>query len=181
MAPSFKNLYESVLLEGGNLKVGSDAATKIVLADFSDADIEQLKLDVKETISLFTKALAKRDNSWSFYPKLVENNSIFSGLSKLLFEKPLKEFKRYKSKVGDIDIQFPIELQDSLELFCEDSVDKKFGKFTFLGQGGKSPIQINTLFRYPKLKLNVQIDFEPVDFISGSPSEFSKFSRSSSW
>jgi hypothetical protein len=181
MGSSFRNLYEAVLTEGGNLKIGTAAATKIELSKYSEEEIETLKSDIKEALIEFSKGLAKKNEGWSRYSNLLENNSVFSGSSKLFFEKSLEEFKRFKPRVGDIDIQFPIELQDSLEEFCEASKKKTFGKFTFIGQGGKSPIQINTLFRYPKLKLNVQVDFEPVDFKDGSPSEFSKFSRSSSW
>lgn len=181
MGSSFKNIYEAVLTEGGNLKIGSTAATKIELSKFTEEQIETMKADIKEALIEFSKGLAKKNEGWSRYSILLENNSVFSGSSKLFFEKPLEEFKKHKPKVGDIDVQFPIELQDSLEAFCEESVKKLFGKMTFLGQGGKSPIQINTLFRYPKLKLNVQVDFEPVDFKDGTPSDFSKFSRSSSW
>lgn len=181
MGASFKSVYENLLVEGGNLKIGSTAATKIELSKFTTEQIETLKSDIKDALVAFSKGLAKKNAAWSSYPSLVENNSIFSGSSKLFFEKPLEEFKTHKPKVGDIDIQFPIELQDSLEEYAEAVKNKHFGNFVFLGQGGKSPIQINTLFRYPKLKMNVQVDFEPVDFSEGKPSEFSKFSRSSDW
>lgn len=175
---SFSSFYTTIF-EGGNLRIGNAKATKIDLTT-NEYDVEKLKKRIKETLISFVSNLP--DSSfWKSYSELIKKNEIFSGSSKHFFEKSVDEFSKVKKLVGDIDVQFPLTAEEDLDELIKNSVGKQFGDMVLLGQGGKSPIQINTLFVDNLTGLNIQIDFEPTDFKNKLPTEFSKFSRSSDW
>lgn len=175
---SFSNFYTTIF-EGGNLKIGNNKANKIDLLS-TEYDVEQLKTRIKNTLSSFVLSLPNTE-FWNHYKNLINSNEIFSGSSKHFFDKPVTEFSKVKKTVGDIDVQFPIDYQDDLDAFITSNIGNQFGDMILLGQGGKSPIQINTLFVDNITGLNIQIDFEPVNFEETFPSEFARFSRSSAW
>jgi len=175
---SFSSFYTTIF-EGGNLRIGNSKATKIDLKS-SDYDVEELKKRIKETLISFVSNLPDSP-FWKSYVELIKKNEIFSGSSKHFFEKTVEEFSKVKSLVGDIDVQFPIDAEEDLNELIKTCVGKQFGDMILLGQGGKSPIQINTLFVDNSTGLNIQIDFEPTDFKDKMPTAFSKFSRSSDW
>lgn len=174
---SFNNFYTTIF-EGGNLRIGDNKANKIDLTS-SDYSVNALKSRIKDTICCFCDSF--EDDFWSYYSTLVKRNQVFSGSSKHFFEKSLIEFSKIKKSVGDIDIQFPIEKEEELDTHIKNNVGRQFGDMILLGQGGRSPIQINTLFADNVTGLNIQIDFEPIDFKDRLPSNFAKFSRSSDW
>ena len=177
---TFKEHYE-LLFEGGNLRIGDEAATKINLTEFSLRDVENLKKRIKDALISLSEKLSKKNEFWNDYIVLIQKNEVFSGSSKHFFQKSIVDFKKVKTIVGDIDIQFPIEFEEELETYIKDNAGKTFGKLKLIGLGGKSPIQTNTLFKDSVTGLNIQIDFEPIDFKDRFPSEFARFSRSSDW
>jgi len=176
---SFSSFYTTIF-EGGNLRIGNNKANKIDLASNEHDDVEALKNRIKDCLTSFVSSFPNSD-FWKEYVNLIQKNEIFSGSSKHFFEKTVAEFSKVKKLVGDIDVQFPIDYEEDLDKFIKSNVGRQFGDMILLGQGGKSPIQINTLFTDNLTGLNIQIDFEPTDFHDKIPSEFSKFSRSSDW
>jgi hypothetical protein len=92
------------------------------------------------------------------------------------------EFKKYKPKVGDIDIQCNQELQTQLAEFLTNITNVKIGNATFLGFS-KGNEQYNGLFQFNNPPIKLQLDFEYGRYApeTGKPAEWTKFSHSSSW
>jgi hypothetical protein len=93
-----------------------------------------------------------------------------------------EEFKKYKPKVGDIDIQCNQELQTQLEEFLTGANHARIGNATFLGFSRGSE-QYNGLFQFDNPPIKLQLDFEYGRYApeTGKPAEWTKFSHSSSW
>jgi len=179
------------LKEGGNVKVitkdGKEVpAEKIPMDKISAKQFRELQKEIVDALRAFNKEFEKKYNK-PLFPKFEENvksGKLFSGSTRLFFSKPYDEFSKHKKAVGDMDLQYPEELRPLLKEFLKDNEGQKFGKMTFLGKGGKSQTQENTIFVssvVPDLVKNIQIDFEPTFFEDGVPNEFSTFAHYSSW
>jgi hypothetical protein len=120
----------------------------------------------------------------------------FNGSSAHLFapreRMPDEEFIKYKPTVGDIDLTVPEERMDELFTTLAHLEDQPLNdRITFIGHNKKSPgsDQINALFTYtwdpvaPEGEGDIffQIDFEGSEYEGGKPSEWARFSHSSSW
>jgi hypothetical protein len=94
-----------------------------------------------------------------------------------------EEFKKYKPKVGDIDIQCNQELQDEILEFLNNNVGRPIGNETLIGAPSQGNEQYNTLWQLSNPPIKVQIDFEYGRYApeTGKPDEWTKFSHSSSW
>jgi len=166
---------------GGNLKIGNIAADKLQISEMNTKDVDDLKTRIKNGLVEFFNNMSNFNLFWMDYTKLIQNNEVFSGSSKHFFTKAVKEFSKVKKAIGDIDIQFPNTYENELIEYIERSSGLTFGELKLVGLGGRSPIQTNTLFTDIPTGLNVQIDFEPIDFKNKVPSQFAKFSHSSDW
>jgi len=122
---------------------------------------------------------------------LLSSGAAFNGSSEHLFNSKMsdEDFVKHKPVVGDIDLTIPAERAETLfELLASLEQSPVLpGKIWYVGQNEKkfSGDQINSLFAY-KLDsdsppLFFQIDFEAVDYEKGNPTQFAKFSHSSSW
>lgn len=170
---------------GGNVEIKNEKAHKIPLDKISIKEYKGLQKEIVDALRMFNKEFEKKYNKLLF-PKFEENvksGKLFSGSTRLFFEKPLDEFKKYKQFIGDIDLQYPDELKLLLKEFLKDVEGKKFREMTFFGAGGNSPTQENTIFKSSIIPnvINIQIDFEPTFFEDGVPNEFSIFAHYSSW
>ena len=120
----------------------------------------------------------------------------FNGSSAHLFTPPDKlsdeEFIRYRPAVGDIDLTIPVEKMDMLFSTLNRREDQRLtDRITYIGHNKKSPgsHQINALFSYVwdseapegEGETFFQIDFEGSEYKGGRPTEWAKFSYSSSW
>lgn len=179
------------LVEGGNVKVitkdGKEVpAEKIPMDKISAKQFRELQNEIVDALRAFNKEFEKKYNK-PLFPKFEENvksGKLFSGSTRLFFSKPYDEFSKHKKAVGDMDLQYPEELRPLLKEFLKDNEGKKFGKMTYIGQGGRSSTQENTIFKSsvaPDLVKNIQIDFEPTFFEDGVPNDFSTFAHYSSW
>jgi hypothetical protein len=94
-----------------------------------------------------------------------------------------EEFKKYKPKVGDIDIQCNQELQDELLEFLTNHVKRPIGNEVLLGPPSSGNEQYNTLWQLLDPPIKVQIDFEYGRYspLTQKPDEWTKFSHSSAW
>lgn len=169
---------------GGNVEVNDVKAQKIPIEDLSSKQFKELQDKIVETLKELNKAF-EEENGKPLFPKLennIETEKLFLGSTRLMFTKDYKEFKKHKKAVGDIDLQFPTELKDLLKKFLKSSEGKKFGKMAFVGSGGGSPTQINTIFSIKDFPVeNIQIDFVPTYWEKGSPTKFSTYAHYSSW
>lgn len=185
-------LMTNSILEGGNVEVGGKASVNKVSADKIPVDklnIEQwedLKNEIINTLYSFNN-LYKQEFGEYLWPKLkslIQSGKIFSGSAQHFFTKSLKDFQKIKDRVGDIDLLYPKEQKNDLGYFLNNYKGTKFGKLVYIGHGGKSPTQYNTIFRtasFPKIVSNIQIDFVPVEWEDNSPSKFATFAHASPW
>ena len=120
----------------------------------------------------------------------IENAIVFNGSSSFVMNSqyPEDEILKHKPLVGDIDITIPDYELKPMFLLLRKYENKRFGKFTYKGtyRRNENAIgdQILTIFRFyldPENPINCQIDFEGVDFVGGSPTEFARFGHSSSF
>lgn len=91
-------------------------------------------------------------------------------------------FEAFKSSVGDIDTQVDVNHQLDLNKFLGMIEGQKVGWWTLIGHK-LSGDQTISLWKFDDgmIQINVQVDFEFVDFENGIPTEWSEFSHSSSW
>jgi hypothetical protein len=127
-----------------------------------------------------------------FRNSILSSGEAFNGSSEHLFNDNItdKEFKTYKSKVGDIDLTVPEQhlksIYDMLSTLEGSQIISN--KVWYIGQNKKtvpSLGQINALFAYKQSAKDepvfVQIDFEALPYEEGKPTEFTKFGHSSAW
>jgi hypothetical protein len=90
------------------------------------------------------------------------------------------DFVAIKKTVGDIDTQVDMNLESMLKTFLDESIGKNFNGNKFIGYK-VSPGQFMSLWHVTELGINVQIDFELVEYHEGSPTGWAQFSHSSAW
>jgi hypothetical protein len=190
---------------GGNTTAIDRATGKVVnfmgrpgyadKVDFTKIDRDTFRADV---IAAFKKLDELHEENYGepiWDPKkrnsLLSSGQAFNGSSEHLFNSKIsdKDFTKYKPLVGDIDLTIPAEKAETLfELLASlEQSQITPGKVWYIGQNKKSHSgeQINSLFAYkyaPKLPpLFLQVDFEAVEYEKGKPTQFAKFSHSSSW
>lgn len=174
------------LIEGGNVVVKNIKADKIQIEKMSKEQFEHLKESLSNLFKKLNDSfMIKYDKYiWSNLENLIKTGKIFSGSTRLMFVKSYEDFVKYKKVIGDIDIQVPSENIKELEMFLDSNEGKTYGNFIYLGKGGNSPIQINTIFQtndFPGILKNIQIDFEPTLWKKNEPTEFSIFGHYSDW
>lgn len=156
-----------------------------VTADGIEADrIDMHKIERDQlTLMLgrFVSEVNKRHNFWA--PLAIINREIYSGSGNSLMNQAISDadFKRVKPTVGDFDILVPRERADDLAKFLTKYKGKTIEGFTLKGFKLTSTTSIS-IWHNEDFNLNIQIDWELADFDgAGRPTEFAKFSRSSSW
>lgn len=94
---------------------------------------------------------------------------------------PTEELIRFKSSYGDIDIQVDVEKSDVLQSLLSKIEDEDFvSEFKLIGWH-HTVDTIVTLWYDEDIELYYQVDFELVEFVNNRPTNWSQFSRSSSW
>ena len=177
------------LNEGGNVKIETKSGES-VLADRIDLTVVS-RMELSKKLLLFFHKLNELFEQkfnikiWT-NPYILDNGQAFNGSSEHFFNAAIsdKEFKQYKTKVGDIDITVPEDRKEMLHQLLQELEGKKLtssarfvgSKQDTVGEGH----QINSLVNIDN-KLNVQIDFEFSSYDEEVPSKFAKFSHSSDW
>lgn len=168
---------DQMIFEGGNVIIDGEEAGSI--------DLE--KHDRKVVVDLIKKSLTKLNSQFKLKnglylwdPKVLKDNLIFSGSTKHLFDEGLidDELKKHKSKFGDVDTMIDFNLKEQLRDYFDKQTDGDYGSLEFIGYK-PSGDQLISLWKFKKYKINIQIDFEGVEFKDGEPSEWSHFSHSS--
>lgn len=168
----------------------------------------QLRADVIEMLKVLDNEF-KQDHGRPLWDPAQRDDILgtgfaFNGSSAHLFTPPPteerpnegmtdEEFIEYKPKVGDIDLMVPKETERELFQTLNRLEDKQLtSRIAYVGHNKKSAEgidQINALFAYtwdtqaPEGEGDTffQIDFEFKDFEGGRPTDWAKFSHSSSW
>lgn len=172
--------FKVFLAEGGNVQVDGIQASHLNLS----------KIERKKIVDIIIKSLLKMNSVfnkefgvhlWSD-ESLVKSGKVFSGSSEhfINLEISNEDFTKHKPSVGDIDVQVPRELEAHLSNFLVPGT--KFGKITYLGRSTTAMDQISALFSVDFDGVEpLQVDFEFVDWGKLGPTEWARFSHSSSW
>lgn len=178
MVPIFLNFLD-FLNEGGNLKIGDIEATRINLK----------KINRQEIIGILDKSLREINNSFKKFSgihlwndELLKSKKFLSGSSLHFFDQKIPDdiFVDKKPTVGDIDTQVNKDYAEEIKNWLDYIKNEKIGDLVFIGYKASAG-QYITLWRLDKFDLNIQIDFELVEYENDMPSEWSNFSHSSSW
>ena len=173
-------LFKRKLIEGGNLSIGDEEAQQIDLKVHKRAYIIPILDDLlKQINSSFQKAT--KQTLWN--PALLQNKKFLSGSSLHFFNTSGindKVFIEKKPKVGDIDTMVSKDLEPVLEKFLTSMQGKQIGNSTLVGfkRGNE---QFSSLWALQDPPIKVQIDLEFVEYEKDEPSDWARFSHSSSW
>jgi len=148
-------LFSDFLAEGGNVKVGDISATPI---DMSKIERTKFVKDLISNLISMNKIFAKEygfkiwDNE-----SYITSGKLFSGSSQHFINLNItdEEYKKFKQKTGDIDIQLSDQLEKQLHAFFKKY--QKFGTMKYLGQSQSAVGQISAL-----IEMEVEI-WEDVD------------------
>ena len=168
------------LLEGGNLSIGSHEAQHL---DLKVTNRNYMVPKLNELLNAINVAYSKafKEPLWS--PKLLASGEFLSGSSLHFFNVkgiPDETFVAKKPTVGDIDTMVDKTKEANLQQFLTAYTNKQIGPAVFLGfQRGNE--QFSGLFELQDPPVKVQIDFEFVAFDNDKPTDWARFSHSSSW
>jgi hypothetical protein len=175
---TFKQFF---LLEGGNVVIDDQEATRIDLNKVKRSEIVKLLLTGLDAIN---RAFEKQHGLPLWSKDLFKSREFLSGSAFHFFNLGKisdEEFVNVKSTVGDIDTQVDGNLDKSIVEFLNANKGKSFGPLTLIGYKTSANQHI-TLWRLDKYNMNIQIDLELVEFgPDGKPTPWSKFSHSSAW
>lgn len=168
---------------GGNSKA-IDIRTNTYIGEaekinFNIFSLDVFKKDLIQTLNIIN------NNFFDFSSYFLWTDTLdkyFAGSTTSLFK--YKSFIKYKHIVGDIDIMIDSKIFNLFEEFSLYFYTLDLGNFKYIGQDRSSfGTTFLSVFEYTQgtNKVNIQIDFEKHDFIDGKPTEWSKFSHSSSF
>lgn len=173
---------------GGNVKIGTEIATPIDITLYSREFVKNKVWDIITHI----QAISSVDgNIWSNKTISKRHVDIFSGSSRHLMDNNIDDdtLLTHKDTFGDIDIQLPLEKHTQFHKIIDHLTNNpSFNGVKFIG-AKNSTKQIITLWHIEQLNINIQIDFEFVDFVDFAlnaedeylPTVWSIFSHYSAW
>ena len=158
---------------GGNVIIKKHKASPINLKKIDRQGFCQEVLKALDIIN-------QKISLWN--PELFKEKTFFSGSSIHLFNNdiPDDEFVKFKALVGDIDLQVDQIYDDKLKDFFDNHQGMIFEGLKLFGYK-KSGYQYITLWQCKKYNINIQMDFEMVEFKDGYPTEWARFSHNSAW
>lgn len=161
------------------MKIGEVAAQRINLKNVE----RQVIVKMLDRSLAAINAQYKRFSGESLWVKdLFRSKRFLSGSSLHLFDKRIPDnlFVEKKETIGDIDTQVDKTMFPTVKTWL-DGLDKvKLGYLTFIGYKSSAG-QLISLWSIDKFNLNIQIDFEMVEFENKFPTAWASFSHSSSW
>lgn len=170
-----------ILTEGGNANIGGISADRLDLNKVSRKEVVKVIDRALQAINVAFNKLYKTP-LWS--PELIQSKEFLSGSALHLFDKniPDDQFTQAKPSVGDIDTMIDKKLAEKVDEFLTNITGKKIGPARLVGyKSNRAQDTLISLWEFQKPPVKVQIDMELVDYKRGAPSEWSKFSHSSSW
>lgn len=169
-----------LLLEGGNVVIDDVEAERIDLSKHERAEIVPA---ISKALAAINKGFKQHSGKFLWGQELFSTAKFLSGSAFHFFntaEINDAAFKKVKPSVGDIDTQVDKLDKAALDKFLSDSKGAVFGPVKLVGYKASGE-QFISLWALPKFKINIQIDFELVDFKDGLPTEWAQFSHSSDW
>lgn len=183
---------------GGNVtaiikKTGQESrAEKIPIAKIGVEVFREKMIDIfKNLNSRFNAKYG--DPLWSD-ESIIENGTVFNGSTSYIMDPKYipKEIEQYKASAGDIDIMISISQSEKLYDLLESLEGMNVTKDSrYMGSKTKSRDrignQINSVFEVQfivdkqPIKVFCQVDFELTPFSGGKPTEWARFSHSSSF
>jgi len=180
-----------LICEGGNLVIGDVEANKI---DTTQRASVVPILD--NALSAINSAYAAQHGGKGIWnPKLLASKKFLAGSSFHFFDRTGisdEIFAQKKKTVGDIDTMIDANKRDEIEAWLSSlSPGTAIGPARWVGFDNKDPTQILTLWSFPDIviqnnegkqfPINIQIDLEMKEYENDEPTEWSRFSTSSSW
>jgi len=168
------------LVEGGNLSINGHEAQHL---DLKVTKRSYMVPKLNELLYAINSAYYKmyKESLWS--NEVLASGKFLSGSSLHFFNvKGISDevFTEKKPTVGDIDTMVDKTKEPNLQQFLTAYTNKQIGAAVFLGfQRGNE--QFSGLFELQDPPVKVQIDFEFVEFEKDNPTDWARFSHSSSW
>lgn len=165
---------------GGNVSIKGHSAQQLDLKVTSREVIVPILHQLLVAINIaFTRQF--KHPLWSL--KLLKNKTFLSGSSLHFFntkEISNQTFEFKKPTVGDIDTMVDRNKEQQIAEFLRNNEDKTIGPAKLVGfKPGNE--QYISLWELQEPAIKIQIDFEFVSYKNGNPTEWAKFSHSSSW
>jgi adenylate kinase family enzyme len=171
---------QQTLLEGGNLSIGSNSAEQL---DLKVTNRSYMVPRLNALLGAIDTQFKKMYKIPLWNPDLLKSGEFLSGSSLHFFNVSGisdETFVAKKPTVGDIDTMVNKELEPQLQEFLVKLDNKQIGSAKLLGfQRGNE--QFSALFEMKDPPVKIQIDFEFVDFENDRPTDWARFSHSSSW
>lgn len=165
-------------------------AQKIPLKDIGRAEFVKT---IQQLLKALNKGFYKKYHEYIWKnEKEIMNGYVFNGSTSFIMNPKLvdSEIVQYKPLAGDIDVTVPENLAENLWKYLDSVEDTEIIK-NVIYKGCNRPTvssigdQINTVFlvKFDKVQDPVacQIDFELLEYVDDKPSEWAKFSHSSSF
>ena len=169
-----------IITEGGNVEISGHQAQHINLKVHQRGFIVPILNNLLHAINTSYHA-AYKDPLWS--PKSLSKQQFLSGSSLHFFNTTGitdAQFVQHKPTVGDIDTMVDLNKRENLAQFLQSVQGKKVGPATFHGYKLGNE-QFSSLWEFANPPIKIQIDFEFVKHEQDEPTDWSKFSHSSSW
>lgn len=168
------------LLEGGNLAIRGHEAQHL---DLKVTDRSYMVPRLNQLLAAINNEYQKEFKEPLWDPQILKSGNFLSGSSLHFFNVsgiPDNTFVAKKPTVGDIDTMVDKTKEQNLQQFLSAREDKLVGPATLRGfQRGNE--QFSALWEMQDPPVKVQIDFEFVAYEKGKPTDWARFSHSSSW
>lgn len=167
------------LVEGGNVRIGEYGADRI---DITKIGVSEIRSSLLHVLSDLNALFHKKYGVFIWDEKTLKAGKIFSGSAfHLMTTKNIKLLKTHKPSFGDIDLQVSNELKEKVSGFLDAlKYHSTFASYIGCKQSIGQTITLFTFNFKEKGSINIQIDFEYVPFKQNEPTEWAKFSHSSS-
>ena len=174
---------------GGNSRA-IDIRTNIFIGSAQKVDTKIFKKDqlAKDLLNLFKSinSLFLEEYGTPLWPSFDSIKDCVTGSSKFLFSDAISNssYSSVKPFIGDIDVIIPDYNFNKLEELSTRCYDINLRPFAYLGQDRSSfGTTFLSVFQYEYNGniVNIQVDFEKNEFDGKRPSEWARYSHSSSW
>lgn len=187
----FRPLCKTIICEGGNLVIGNVEANRI--DSTKRATVVPI---IDQALTAINNAYAKAHGNVGLWnPKLLASKKFLAGSSFYFFDRTGisdEIFAQVKRTVGDIDTMVDVAKNDDVRSWLANvPPGTPFGPARYVGMDDKDPMQVLTLWQFPDIvivnndgkefPINVQIDLEMKGYENDEPTEWDRFSTSSSW
>lgn len=162
----------------GTVKLYDDRLAFAEKILFSEVQADTLVEDIRKLVRKLNV-----DSVWDAR-SISENSMFFGSFDCLQSLEERSEFVECKKFIGDVDIGVPLEKMDSLHRTLVNLEEKSVTpEFVYVGQNRASfsGKKLNSIFYYVRCGKFLQVDFEGMKFVNGSPEPYVRFMRSSPW